>query len=147
MRGRPLRRGRRARAAVLGGAGQGLGLDPASTASPYDPTQWEACEKTLTEAFRTRTRDEWAELFAPLDACVAPVLTLQEAPQHPHNVARGSYTQVGNATVAAPAPRFSATPGATRELTTVGADSAALLAEAGYTEAELGELRASGAIV
>jgi alpha-methylacyl-CoA racemase len=125
---------------------QGLGLDPASTASPYDPTQWEACEKTLTEAFRTRTRDEWAELFAPLDACVAPVLTLQEAPHHPHNVARGSYAQVGNATVAGPAPRFSVTPGATRELTTVGGDSAALLSEAGYTEAELGELRTSGAI-
>jgi len=125
---------------------QGLGLDPATTASPYDPAQWEACEKTLTEAFRTRTRDEWAELFAPLDACVAPVLTLQEAPQHPHNVARASYVQVGNATVAGPAPRFSATPAATRELTAVGGDSAALLAEAGYTDGELSELREAGAI-
>lgn len=125
---------------------QGLGLDPVSTPSPYDPGQWEACEKTLAEAFRTRGRDEWAELFAPLDACVAPVLTLQEAPEHPHNVARGSYAQVGNATVAGPAPKFSATPGRTRELTEVGADSAALLAELGYTEAELGELRTSGAI-
>jgi alpha-methylacyl-CoA racemase len=125
---------------------QGLGLDPATTASPYDPAQWEACEKTLTEAFRTRTRDEWAELFAPLDACVAPVLTLQEAPHHPHNVARASYTQVGNATVAGPAPRFSVTPGETRALTEVGGDSAALLAEAGYTEAELNELREAGTI-
>jgi len=77
---------------------------------------------------------------------VAPVLTLQEAPQHPHNVARASYVQVGNATVAGPAPRFSATPAATRELTAVGGDSAALLAEAGYTDGELSELRETGAI-
>jgi alpha-methylacyl-CoA racemase len=125
---------------------QGLGLDPATTASPYDPAQWAACEKTLTEAFRTRTRDEWDEVFAPLDACVAPVLTLQEAPQHPHNVARASYVQVGNATVAGPAPRFSATPAATRELTAVGGESAVLLAEAGYTDGELSELRETGAI-
>jgi alpha-methylacyl-CoA racemase len=125
---------------------EGLGLDPATTASPYDPAQWDECEKTLSEVFRTRTRDEWAELFAPLDACVAPVLTLQEAPHHPHNVERASYVQVGNATVAGPAPRFSATPGATRELTAVGADSAALLAEAGYSEQELNELRETGAI-
>ncbi|HZY77361.1 MAG TPA: CaiB/BaiF CoA-transferase family protein [Jatrophihabitantaceae bacterium] len=125
---------------------EGLGLDPATTASPYDPAQWDECEKTLSEVFRTRTRDEWADLFAPLDACVAPVLTLQEAPHHPHNVERASYVQVGNATVAGPAPRFSATPGATRELTAVGADSAALLAEAGYSEQELNELRETGAI-
>ena len=107
-------------------------------------------EVTATAEFRhdgeLPWRDEWAELFAPLDACVAPVLTLQEAPHHPHNVERASYVQVGNATVAGPAPRFSATPGATRELTAVGADSAALLAEAGYSEQELNELRETGAI-
>ncbi len=124
----------------------GLGLDPETVASPYDPAQWEACEKTLGEAFRARTRDEWAELFAGTDACVAPVLTLTEAPEHPHNVARGSYVRVGEATLAGPAPKFSATPGQTPGLTTIGGDSAALLAEAGYTEAELGELRAAGTI-
>lgn len=124
----------------------GLGLDPETTASPYDPAQWDACEKTLAEAFRGRTRDEWAEAFAQTDACVAPVLTLTEAPEHPHNTARQSYVQVGGATLAAPAPKFSATPGQPTELTKIGADSAALLADAGYTDAELEQLRAAGTI-
>jgi alpha-methylacyl-CoA racemase len=125
---------------------QGLDLDPAAIASPYDPARWDACAKALTEAFRTRTRDEWAEHFAATDACVAPVLTLAEAPHHPHNATRGSYVQVGNATMPGPAPRFSATPGSTPGLTTVGADTATLLAEAGYAEAEIAQLRTAGAI-
>jgi crotonobetainyl-CoA:carnitine CoA-transferase CaiB-like acyl-CoA transferase len=61
-------------------------------------------------------------------------------------VARGSFATVGDATLAAPPPRFSATPAATGPLTAVGADSAALLAELGFTDAELAELRTSGAI-
>lgn len=114
--------------------------------SPYDPAQWPACAEALAAAFRTRTRDDWAELFAPLDACVAPVLTLEEAPTHPHNVSRGSYTRVGEATLADAAPRFSATPGAAAPVTELGGDTASLLAELGYDEAAIAELRASGTI-
>jgi alpha-methylacyl-CoA racemase len=121
-----------------------LGLEDAP--SPYDPAQWDACAAALTAAFATRTRDEWAEIFAPLDACVAPVLTLAEAPQHPHNLARGSYVDIGTSTLAAPAPRFSATPGATGELTGIGAATAQLLAELGCSDAEVAELRSSGTI-
>ena len=123
-----------------------LGLDAATTPSPYDPAHWQACESLLAATFATKTRDEWATIFAPLDACVAPVLTLAESSAHPHNVTRGSFTQVGDATLAAPVPRFSATPGATGPLTAVGADSAALLAELGFTAAELAALRAAIAI-
>jgi alpha-methylacyl-CoA racemase len=123
-----------------------LGLDVESTPSPYDEAQWPACAALLGETFATKPRDEWAELFAPLDACVAPVLTLAEAPEHPHNVARSAYAQVGGATLAAPAPKFSATPAGTTELTSVGADTAAVLAEVGYTDPELDGLRASGTI-
>lgn len=100
----------------------------------------------LETAFKTRTRDEWAELFAPRDACVAPVLTLDEAPQHPHNTARGSFVNVGGADVAAPAPRFSRTPAETGELTVVGAETGRLLEQAGYTAEEIAQLRADGAI-
>ncbi len=121
-------------------------LDLVDPPSPYDPAQWDACAAALTERFATRTRDEWAELFAPLDACVAPVLTLAEAPHHPHNVARGSYVDVGPATLSAPAPKFSATPGETGPLTEIGADTARLLDDVGYSPAEVDELRASGAI-
>jgi alpha-methylacyl-CoA racemase len=121
---------------------QGLGLEASAVPSPYDPAQWDACEALLSATFKTKTRDEWTEIYAPLDACVAPVLTLDEAPRHPHNVARGTYTQVGEATMAGPAPKFSVTRGGAPGLTTVGADSAALLAEAGYSEDELAGLRA-----
>ena len=100
----------------------------------------------MATTFATKTRDEWAAIFEPLDACVAPVLTLAEAPAHPHNVARGSFVPVGDATLAAPAPRFSATPGATTPLTEIGADSAAVLDELGFTAADLDGLRTAGAI-
>jgi alpha-methylacyl-CoA racemase len=123
-----------------------LGLAPDSTPSPYDPAQWSACVTLLGATFATKTRDEWAAIFEPLDACVAPVLTLAEAPAHPHNVARGSFVAVGNATLAAPAPRFSATPGATTPLTDVGADTTTLLDELGFTASERDELRAAAAI-
>src|SRR6478752_1492895 len=61
----------------------GLGLTDAPSA--HDPAQWRACAELLSATFKTRTRDEWADHFADTDACVAPVLTLEEAPHHPHN--------------------------------------------------------------
>ncbi|MEO8888572.1 MAG: CaiB/BaiF CoA-transferase family protein [Jatrophihabitantaceae bacterium] len=121
---------------------EGLDVDPATVPSPYDPLQWDACAAVLTARFKTKARDEWAEIYAPLDACVAPVLTLDEAPRHGHNLARGSFVRVGDATLPGPAPRFSRTPGEAAGLTTVGADTAALLAEAGYTADEMSALRA-----
>jgi alpha-methylacyl-CoA racemase len=123
-----------------------LGLDEATTPTPYAPDDWDACKKVLGDAFRTKTRDEWADIFAPLDACVAPVLTLAEALEHPHNVARGSFVDVDGAPMPAPAPRFSATPGAAAGLTEIGAATSELLTELGYHEPELAELRAAGAI-
>jgi alpha-methylacyl-CoA racemase len=123
-----------------------LGLDVASTPSPYSPDDWEACAKLLGDTFRTRTRDEWAAVFGPLDACVAPVLTLAEALEHPHNVARGSFVEVAGTPMPGPAPRFSATPAAARSVGEIGAATAELLAELGYSEGELTELRAGGAI-
>ena len=123
-----------------------LGREVSSTPSPYDPDQWAACTAVLDSAFRTRTRDEWAAIFAPLDACVTPVLTLREAPEHPHNAARGSYADIGDAVLAGPVPRFSATPGETTELTPVLADTEALLRAAGYAVAEIEHLRTAGTI-
>ena len=122
----------------------GLGLTDAP--SPYDPAQWAACAETLSAAFKTRARDEWARLFAETDACVAPVLTLEEAPEHPHNAARRSYARVGPAQLIDSAPRFSETPGAAGALTELGADTAALLAELGYDAAAVEQLRSAGTI-
>jgi alpha-methylacyl-CoA racemase len=123
-----------------------LGFDEASTPTPYAPDDWDACRKLLTDTFRTRPRDEWAEVFGGLDACVAPVLTLDEALHHPHNVARGTFVDVDGVPMPGPAPRFTRTPGKVGTVPDIGSSTAELLAEAGYAAAELAELRAAGAI-
>ncbi|MFE9251392.1 CaiB/BaiF CoA transferase family protein [Streptomyces sp. NPDC007088] len=74
--------------------------------------RWEELRAEIARAFRTRTRAEWTEVFADSDACVAPVLSLREAPHHPHLAARGTFTEAGGVHQPAPAPRFSATPAA-----------------------------------
>jgi alpha-methylacyl-CoA racemase len=123
-----------------------LGLDPGATPSPYERAEWPACAALLEARFRTRTQDEWVQLFADLDACVAPVLTLAEAPGHPQNAARGTFIDVAGATVARPVPRFSLTDGSAGPVGAVGADTAALLGELGYCEEELLSLRESGVL-
>ncbi|GGT95735.1 MULTISPECIES: CaiB/BaiF CoA transferase family protein [Streptomyces] len=75
---------------------------------------WDDLRATVADRFRTRTRAEWTEVFAGTDACVAPVLSLREAPAHPHLAARSTFVEHGGLTQPAPAPRFSATPGAVR---------------------------------
>ncbi|GAB2916383.1 CaiB/BaiF CoA transferase family protein [Streptomyces heilongjiangensis] len=74
-----------------------------------DVTAWGALRETVEARFRTRTRDEWTAVFEGSDACVAPVLSLREAPDHPHLAARGTFTDFGGITQPAPAPRFSTT--------------------------------------
>ncbi|NWF24948.1 CoA transferase [Streptomyces sp. PKU-EA00015] len=79
-----------------------------------DFDRWDELREAIAARFRTRTRAEWTAVFEGSDACVAPVLSLREAPAHPHIAARGTFTDHGGITQPAPAPRFSATPGAVR---------------------------------
>ncbi|MET9406399.1 CaiB/BaiF CoA-transferase family protein [Streptomyces sp. NPDC002935] len=79
-----------------------------------DLARWEELRETVAARFRTRTRDEWTAVFEGSDACVAPVLSLREAPEHPHLAARGTFVDHGGITQPAPAPRFSATPTSVR---------------------------------
>ncbi|MFJ4466287.1 CaiB/BaiF CoA transferase family protein [Streptomyces sp. NPDC089424] len=79
-----------------------------------DVTRWDELREAVAARFKTRTREEWTALFEDTDACVAPVLSLREAPRHPHLAARGTFTEYGGITQPAPAPRFSATPTAVR---------------------------------
>ncbi|SOD73417.1 alpha-methylacyl-CoA racemase [Jatrophihabitans sp. GAS493] len=124
-----------------------LGLDAATVGSPWDGRDWERLTKTLAETFATRTRDEWDTIFAEIDGCVAPVLTLAEAPDYPHNAARNTFTTVGTASVAAPAPRFSVTPATAAELGgALGAETITVLEDLGFSQAEINELRAASAI-
>ena len=126
---------------------QALDLDPAAVPSPYEPAHHAELTELLAGIFAGRSRDEWAELFEPLDACVAPVLTLAEAPLHPHNAVRGSYLQVAGATVAAPTPRFDRTPAQPAgEPPELGADTDAILADLGLAADRIAELRATGTI-
>ena len=87
---------------------EGLGLSEAP--GQYDVARWAELRTVLTDAFASRTRDEWVSVFEGTDACVAPVLSLPEAYAHPHNVARGTFVERDGLTQPAPAPRFSATP-------------------------------------
>ncbi|MCB5164003.1 CoA transferase [Streptomyces bambusae] len=76
-----------------------------------DLARWGELREAVAAAFRTRTRAEWTAVFEGSDACVAPVLSLREAPHHPHLAARGTFTDFGGIVQPAPAPRFSETPG------------------------------------
>ncbi|MDN3252982.1 CaiB/BaiF CoA transferase family protein [Streptomyces mutabilis] len=75
-----------------------------------DMARWAELREAVAARFKSRTRDEWAAVFADSDACAAPVLTLREAPHHPHLAARSTFTDHDGITQPAPAPRFSATP-------------------------------------
>ncbi|MEV4681103.1 CaiB/BaiF CoA transferase family protein [Streptomyces kurssanovii] len=90
-----------------------------------DFDRWGELRQAVADRFRSRTRAEWTAVFEGTDACVAPVLSLREAPGHPHLAARGTYVDQGGITQPAPAPRFSATPTAvTRGPAQPGADTA-----------------------
>ncbi|MEE1943290.1 CaiB/BaiF CoA-transferase family protein [Streptomyces sp. TRM 70361] len=104
-----------------------LGLDDRTAAHRDDPARWEELRAAVAARFRTRTRAEWTAVFEGTDACVAPVLSLREAPAHPHLAARGTFTTRAGVTQPAPAPRFSATPAAPpRPPAPPGADAASV---------------------
>jgi alpha-methylacyl-CoA racemase len=124
-----------------------LGLDAGDLPDQLDRDGWPVLRERLAGLFRTRTRDQWCELLAGTDACVAPVLGLGEAPAHPHNRARGTFVEVGGVTQPAPAPRFSRTPpGPPSPPAPPGAHTDQALADWGVDPGELARLRAAGAI-
>jgi alpha-methylacyl-CoA racemase len=88
-----------------------LGLAPSAAGASRDPADWPNLTEELQAVFKTQTRDEWAKLLEGTDACVAPVLDLNEAPGHGHLRARRVYVDVHGIVQAGPAPRFSRTPG------------------------------------
>ena len=85
---------------------EGLGLVVSEVPDRDQPSHWPALRAQFAARFAQRTRDEWAAVFEPLDACVTPVLSMLEAPRHPHNVARATFRQFEGHVVPGPAPRF-----------------------------------------
>ena len=122
------------------------GLPPAWLGEQLDVDRWPEQRKLLADVFRQRTRDQWMALFANSDACVHPVLSFDEAAQHPHNHARRIFFRQGGVLQAAPAPRFGRTPAARpRPPGAPGAETQSALSECGSTEAELQRWRDAGA--
>lgn len=123
------------------------GLPQEHKATQMDEADWTQRHALYAQVFKTRTRDEWTALFDGSDACVAPVLTWSEAPEHPHMKARGVFTQVDGVTQVTPAPRFSRTaPGPVGRPPAPGADTETVLAELGYDAETIAGLRASGVL-
>jgi alpha-methylacyl-CoA racemase len=112
----------------------------------YDETLWPAMEAEIAVKFLTKSRDEWALLFEPTDACVAPVLSLTEAPTHPHNRFRRSHVQQDGFLRPAPAPRFSGTPSVVSEASVDTSNAPAALALFGISEERSGKLEDLGII-
>ena len=122
----------------------GLDADPAFDAQ-MNPAAWGALTAKLTALFRTKTRAEWCAIMEMTDVCFAPVLSMAEAPAHPHNAARGTFVEVGGVMQPAPAPRYSATATTAPVMTTAfrGAD---VLAKLGYGAAQIAALTAAGTV-
>ncbi len=125
-----------------------LGLDPAELPAQYDESRWPELTERIAEVVRTRTRDEWTELLGGTDVCFAPVLSFAEAPEHPQNVARGSFVDVpGSIRQLRPAPRMSRTPGEVRPTYAYpGVDTEAVLRENGFADDEIAALADQGTV-
>ena len=123
-----------------------LDLGAASLPDRHDKTRWPELRSRLQDAFKRKTRDEWCEILRGHDVCFAPVLSLAEAPSHPHHRARGSFIERGGLLQPAPAPRYSRTPGEIeRGAPACGEGGSAALAEWGFDEAAIARFRDSGA--
>ncbi|HOW48557.1 MAG TPA: CaiB/BaiF CoA-transferase family protein [Rubrivivax sp.] len=125
---------------------QRIGLDARFVARQYDRRAWPELRAALAAAMRSKTRAQWCALLEGTDACFAPVLSLDEAPAHAHAAARGGFVELDGVVQPGPAPRFSRSGSRTPQPPpAVGAHTDALLAEAGFSAAEIAALHAAGA--
>ncbi len=121
------------------------GVDDPVLLSRDDPEAWPALRIKLGEIFQTKSRDEWCALLEGTDACLAPVLDLDEAPGHPHNRARRTFVECEGVLQPAPAPRFSRTAAAIQGPPSIpGEDTGAVLTECGFEREEIRNLVESG---
>jgi len=125
-----------------------LGLtDDPSVPRQHDKAEWPAMKERFAEIFRTKTRDEWCEIFEGTDACFAPVLSMSEAPHHPHNQHRGTFVERNGVMQPSPAPRFSRTAAEIqRPPAFPGQHTDEILADWGFDREDIEKLRASGAV-
>jgi len=121
------------------------GITDLAFEAQMDRNAWPALKEKIAAVIKAKTRDEWDTIMLGSDVCYAPVLSLAEAPKHPHNVARGTFVEIDGVTQPAPAPRFSRTrpavQGGARE-----ADSTRALQAWGFAQSEIAALKTAGAI-
>ncbi|HWD51359.1 MAG TPA: CaiB/BaiF CoA-transferase family protein, partial [Acidimicrobiales bacterium] len=126
---------------------KGLDLVDEDLPGQNDREAWPAMKERLAAIFAGKTRAEWEKIFDGTDACVAPVLTSAEAHLHPHNVHRGTFTEVAGVVQPAPSPRFEGTPGAIRRPPpNPGQHGDEALVDWGLEAGDITKLRESGAI-
>jgi len=123
------------------------GLDSEDLPAQNDRARWPAMKVRIAKLFKTKARDEWVDLFGEAEVCFAPVLSVDEAAQHPHNVARATYVEIEGVVQPAPAPRFSRT---VAEISGPpphpGEQTDDVLALWGFSFAEISALRDDGAV-
>jgi len=117
----------------------GTDSDPEFDAQ-MNPSAWRRLKEKLAPLFKTRTRDEWCAIMGATDVCYAPVLSMAEAPQHPHNAERGTFIEVDGVTQPAPAPRYSETR-TSAPIMPKNAQTDAVLAALGFEAERIAALR------
>lgn len=123
------------------------GLDAEKYANQMDPGEWPELKADLQRVFLTKSQSEWCDIMEGTDVCFAPVLSIFEAPHHPHNVARKSFQEVDGVMQQAPAPRFSRTqPQISHGARIPGEDTFSVLKDFGFSSDEIDTLAASGVI-
>ena len=123
------------------------GVDPNRFGPQMDNDQWVDFKAELTDVFKTKTRDEWCEIMEGSDVCFAPVLSILEAPDHPHNRHRETFVTVEGVTQPAPSPRFSRTaPEISHAARIPGEDTRSVLADIGLGDDEIAALETAGVV-
>jgi alpha-methylacyl-CoA racemase len=118
---------------------EGLEIDPTSLPGQNDAEKWPEIKRRFSHVFKTRRRDEWTAIFEGKDACVTPVLELDEVAKHPHNRHRKLLVSIDGVLQPGPAPRLSRTPGVvTKGGSSRGSNTRDILVELGYTTEEIG---------
>lgn len=113
-----------------------------------DIEQWKKAKEQIAHVFATKTQAEWCKIFKDLDACVEPILTIEEASSHPHNKERNMFTYSNGAYEPNPAPKLSRTPGVCqpKPRPSIGDHTVEVLQEAGYTQTEIHKLLTDGVV-
>lgn len=129
--------------------GEHLGIDigAGDFSVQFDPARWPELKQQIAAVFKTKTSAHWCQLMEGTDVCFAPVLSMDAAPTHPHNMARQAFVEVDGVVQAAPAPRFSRTPGAIQGPPCApGTDTTAVMQSVGLSHEQIEKLLASGII-